>query len=269
LHGDEISNSNIFYVMKSKMHKNAAWFEVMLVLLACVAGSVDVMSYYRLGHVFTANMTGNTILLGLAIGQGKLAASLHSLAALGGFFAGSLIGAFIVENTRRTWSYYVTLSTIIEAIIIFLLVLIWFEEPEVLSNLVLYASILLAAVAMGIQSATIRHLNIPGVVTTFLTGTITSIGMSTVSGIKKGFRKKIKEKCAEVPMPRTLSQKIELQIIVFLAYGTTAVVTGWMEYHGSHLLPLLPLTLIIIVLVIVISRPVHPHVLSNSTTIND
>jgi uncharacterized membrane protein YoaK (UPF0700 family) len=260
--------------MNVKVHKNASWFEVMLVLLACVAGSVDVMSYFRLGHVFTANMTGNTILLGLSIGQGKMAASLHSLAALGGFFAGSLIGAFIVENTTRSWSYYVTLSTIIETIIILLLVLIWFEEPEVLSNLVLYASILLAAVAMGIQSATIRHLNIPGVVTTFLTGTITSIGMSTISGIKKGYRKKINEKYTELPMPRTLSQRIELQIIVFLAYGATAVVTGWMEYHGSRLLPLLPLTLIIIVLVIVMSRPVHPHILSNlfgknSTTIND
>ena len=245
------------------MHKKTAWFEIMLVLLACVAGSVDVMSYYRLGHVFTANMTGNTILLGLAIGQGKLAASLHSLAALGGFFAGSLIGAFIVENTKRSWSYYVTLSTIIETVIIFLLVLIWFEEPQVLSDQVLYASILLAAVAMGIQSATIRHLNIPGVVTTFLTGTITSIGMSTVNGIKKGFRKKITGKYPELPMPRTLYQRIELQVIVFVAYGATAVLTGWLEYRGSLVLPLLPLSLIIIVLLIVISRPKHPHLLNN------
>ena len=58
----------------------------MLVLLACVAGSVDVMSYYRLGNVFTANMTGNTVLLGLSIGQGNVASSLHRLAALAGFF---------------------------------------------------------------------------------------------------------------------------------------------------------------------------------------
>ena len=113
--------------MKSGVHKSAIWFEIMLILLACVAGSVDVMSYYRLGHVFTANMTGNTVLLGLAIGQGKVASSLHSLVALGGFFAGSLFGAFIIENTKKTWSYYVTLSTAIETVIIFVLVLIWFE----------------------------------------------------------------------------------------------------------------------------------------------
>lgn len=68
----------------------------MLVLLSCVAGSVDVMSYYSLGNVFTANMTGNTILLGLATGQGKVTSYLHSLAALGGFFAGALTGASII-----------------------------------------------------------------------------------------------------------------------------------------------------------------------------
>ncbi len=249
--------------MKKNGNNSALWFDIMLVLLACVAGSVDVMSYFRLGHVFTANMTGNTILLGLAIGQGKVASSLHSLAALGGFFAGALTGASIIENTKKSWSHYVTLSVTIETIIIFILVLIWFEEPEVLSNFVLYISILLAAVAMGIQSVTIWHLNIPGVVTTFLTGTITSIGMSTINGIKKGFREKTKKDISELPVPRNLYQRFELQLIVFFAYGATAVITGWLEYHGSHLLPLLPLSLIIIVLIIVMSRPEHPHLLNN------
>ena len=249
--------------MKSKLHKSAVWFDIMLVLLACIAGSVDVMSYYRLGHVFTANMTGNTILLGLSIGQGNLASSLHSLAALAGFFTGALIGAFIIENTEKAWSYYVTLSITVETIIIFILTFIWIQKTQVLNNDVLYFSIALSAIAMGIQSAAIRHLNIPGVVTTFLTGTITTIGMSVVKGIKRGFKKKTKEGITPLPIPKTLEQRIKLQVIVFLSYGFTAILTGWLEYHGSHFLPLLPLTLIIIVLIIVISRPEHPHILNN------
>jgi len=249
--------------MKKSRLKSALSFDIMLVLLSCVAGSVDVMSYYRLGNVFTSNMTGNTILLGLAIGQGKLASSLHSLVALLGFFSGALIGASIVENTQKGWSYYLTLSVTIETIIIFMLVLIWFEEPQVLTNLVLYTSILLAAIAMGIQSATIRHLKIPGVVTTFITGTITSIGMSVINGVRRGFGKEMKGDSPVLPMYRTLEKRIELQVIVFFAYAFTAVLTGWLEYHGSLLLPLLPLILIIIVLIIVISRPAHPHILSN------
>lgn len=249
--------------MKKNLHKSAIWFEIMLILLACVAGSLDVISYYKLDHVFTANMTGNTILLGLSIGQGKVASSLHSLAALAGFFTGAVIGAFIIENTKKGWSHYVTLSIAIETIIIFSLVVIWFYEGDKLSNFALYISIVLSAIAMGIQSAAIRHLNIPGVVTTFITGTITSIGVGAVSGLRNGFRKKIKEKFSELPLPKNLEQKIELQVIVFVAYGITAVITGWMEYLGFLLLPLLPLTLIIIVLIIVIYRPAHPRILKN------
>jgi len=253
--------------MKKNIHKSSAWFEIMLVLLACVAGSLDVISYYKLGHVFTANMTGNAILLGLSIGQGKVASSLHSLVALAGFFTGAVIGASIIENTKRGWSHYITLNIAIETIIIFLLVGIWFYEGDKLSNFVLYISIVLSAIAMGIQSATIWHLNIPGVVTTFLTGTITSIGMSTVTGFRKGFQKKIKGDFTELPLPKNLEQRIGLQIIVFVSYGITAIITGWMEYHNFHLLPLLPSILITIVLVIVVYQPEHPHILKNLSQI--
>jgi len=249
--------------MKNNNRKDSVWFEIMLVLLACVAGSVDVMSYYRLGNVFTANMTGNTVLLGLSIGQGNVASSLHRLAALAGFFSGALIGAYIVENTKKGWSNYITISLSIETTIIFILVYIWFFEGKVIDDFALYVSIIMAGLAMGIQSATVRHLNIPGIITTFLTGTITSIGMGMVKGIKSGFKKKVKKANPAVPGPKTLEQRIELQAIVFGAYAGTAVFTGWMEFHRPRFLPVLPLMLVISVLLIVIKQPGHPHLQSD------
>jgi uncharacterized membrane protein YoaK (UPF0700 family) len=246
--------------MKSRIpYSSSVWFDTMLILLACVAGSIDVISYYKLGHVFTANMTGNTILLGLSIGQGKVASSLHSLAALVGFIAGTFAGALIVENKKKGWSYYITLSIGIESFIIFILALMWFEQTIPLQNALLYISILLSAIAMGIQSATIRHLNIPGVVTTFITGTITSIGMSVVTGLRNGFKKKIKDGSPQFPATKNLEQRIELQVMVFLAYGLTAVATGWIEYHSAAFLPVLPLILILFVLVICIRQPQNSH----------
>jgi uncharacterized membrane protein YoaK (UPF0700 family) len=203
-------------------------------------------------------MTGNTILLGLSIGQGNVASSLQRMAALAGFFSGA-IGAYIIENTKKGWSHYITLSVAIETLIIFVLVVIWIKEEKITNNYVLYVSIILAGISMGIQSATIRHLNIPGVITTFLTGTITSLGMSTIKGIKSGFKKKIKKEPSGLPVPKNLEQRIELQVIVFFAYAGTAVLTGWLEFHHARFLPFLPLLLIICVLVIVISRPEHPH----------
>ncbi|MGN6265600.1 MAG: YoaK family protein [Ginsengibacter sp.] len=250
--------------MKNSNRRTSVWFEIMLVLLACVAGSIDVMSYYRLGNVFTANMTGNTVLLGLSIGQGNVASSLHRLAALAGFFLGALIGAYIVENTKKGWSAYITVGISIETTIIFILVNIWFFEAKVISDFALYVSIILAGLAMGIQSATIRHLNIPGIITTFLTGTITSIGMNMVKGIKSGFKKKVKKANPAVPSPKTLEQRIELQAIVFIAYAGTAVFTGWMEFRWPRFLPVLPLILVISVLLIVIKQPGHPHLQSDN-----
>ena len=113
---------------------------------------------------------------------------------------------------------------------------------------------------MGMQSATIRHLNIPGIVTTFITGTITSIGMSAIKGLRQGFKKGEKFN-PEIPEPKTLEERIELQIMVFCAYIFSAIFTGWIEYHGSKFLPLLPLFFILCVLVIAIKRPKNPHLI--------
>jgi len=39
----------------------------LLLTLSCAAGCVDAISYLRLGNVFTANMTGHAVLLGIAM----------------------------------------------------------------------------------------------------------------------------------------------------------------------------------------------------------
>ncbi len=91
-----------------------------------------------------------------------------------------------------------------------------------------------------------RHLNIPGIVTTFLTGTITSIGMSMVKGVKSGFKKEVKEKISRIANAQNVRTENEIAGRCFLSYAVTAVLTGWMEFHSSHFLPLLPLLLILV-----------------------
>ena len=39
----------------------------LLMVMTAITGFVDAVSYLGLGHVFTANMTGNIVLLGFAI----------------------------------------------------------------------------------------------------------------------------------------------------------------------------------------------------------
>lgn len=236
--------------------KKFAWFDVMLLLLAGLAASIDVMSYFKLGHVFTANMTGNTVLMGLSIGQGNLSASLHSMTALFGFIAGTFIGSIIVENKKRSGAFYIKLSIAIESLIILILTGLWFYKDQPMVNGTLYTCIVLSAIAMGMQSATVRHLKIPGVVTTFITGTITSIAMSIVNGVRQGFRKQ-KKNNIPIPVVKNLEQRTELQVMIFLVYGFTAAFAGWIEYHEAKFLPLLPLLFILCVLCISVTSTRH------------
>ena len=62
----------------------AARRDRMLLALTFAAGCVDALSYLGLSRVFTANMTGNAVLLGLAIGQTEELQVAHSTAAIVG-----------------------------------------------------------------------------------------------------------------------------------------------------------------------------------------
>lgn len=76
--------------------------DAMLASLSLAAGCVDAVCYLGLGQVFVANMTGNTVLLGLAIGQADGRNVLQSGTALVGFVLGVAAGAAIVERGPGT-----------------------------------------------------------------------------------------------------------------------------------------------------------------------
>src|SRR6266478_8354365 len=148
----------------------------MLLVLTWAAGSVDAISYLGLGHVFTAMMTGNTVLLGLAIGQGELLAALRSIVALMGFSIGVFIGAIIVEcdSEPAEWPAVVTGALALETVILGIFAAIFWLIGSTRPG-VIYLLIILLALAMGIQSAAVRRLGVPGIATTYITGTLTSL----------------------------------------------------------------------------------------------
>lgn len=162
----------------------------------------------------------------------------------------------MVEKKAKSWITYIIRSMAVEGFIIIVFALLWYRHNQTQNNISLYISIILSAIATGLQSAAIRHLHIPGVVTTFITGTITSISMSAVKGLREGFKKGEKESIEDVPVAKNLNQRIQLQIMVFLAYLLTAIFTGWIENHAARFLPVLPLLLIAGVLVILLYRGV-------------
>lgn len=140
----------------------------MLLALAAGAGVVDALSYLGLGKVFTANMTGNTVLLGVAVATGNGADAARAGVALGGFCVGVAAGAALTRP-RRPWPRAALPVLWVEAAALALLLVLWAVAGVASTR---YGLVAAAGVAMGSQSAAVRASDVRGVNTTFMTSTL-------------------------------------------------------------------------------------------------
>jgi uncharacterized membrane protein YoaK (UPF0700 family) len=142
-----------------------------LLALALAAGAVDAASYLGLGRVFTANMTGNTVLLGVALARGSGGDAARSAAALGGFCLGVVIGVSIIRGRKGTWPLSTWEPLVLEAAALAGLLVAW---AAVGVGPARYALIAVSGLAMGAQTAAARAAPTGGVNTTYVTGTLTN-----------------------------------------------------------------------------------------------
>lgn len=192
--------------------------DLSLTLLAVAAGCLDAVSFLGLGQVLTAAMTGNTVLLGLTLGQAELQAALRSIVALLGFFAGALLGASIVERSPGPiWSPAVAAALAIELSLLVALAIAWqFGEgqPWIDHRFALIAA---AGLAMGLQSAVAQRAGIAGIATTYVTGTLTTLAARLIGSRRNRARR---DPRVEETTPAWLPA------VVWLAYGFGAVLAG-------------------------------------------
>ena len=97
---------------------------------------------------------------------------------------------------------------------------------------------------MGIQSATVRKLNLPGVVTTYITGTITSL----TSGFARGIRKRDGRRAMHEAdrKKRDWESRLEIQAGVFIVYGLAACVMATLQAYWPGGKPLSPLVAVVL-----------------------
>ena len=72
----------------------------MLVALTIVTGLVDAVSFLSLGRVFTANMTGNIVLLAFATAHVSGLSIARSLTALLAFLVGAILGGRVMARAN-------------------------------------------------------------------------------------------------------------------------------------------------------------------------
>jgi uncharacterized membrane protein YoaK (UPF0700 family) len=151
-----------------------------LLVLTFTTGLVDAVSYLGIGHVFTANMTGNVVFLGFGIaGSGGLpvVAPIVSLVAfMAGAGAGGMLTARLALRHPRDLAFALAIevSLIAAAGVIAAAITI---RPNAVSG---DSVIALLAIAMGLRNATVRRIAVPDLTTTVLTMTLTGLAADSV-----------------------------------------------------------------------------------------
>jgi uncharacterized membrane protein YoaK (UPF0700 family) len=145
-----------------------------LLVLTFTTGVIDAASYLGLGHVFTANMTGNIVLLGFGIAGGSglpVISPMVSLAAflIGAALGGRMAGALPEPIVHLSRSMLIEIGVVLLAALLALLLDI--TPGRFSADLVIG----LLAFGMGVRNATVRRAKVADLTTTVLTMTLTGL----------------------------------------------------------------------------------------------
>jgi uncharacterized membrane protein YoaK (UPF0700 family) len=166
-----------------RVHSDRNIRDWLLFALTVSSGAVDSISFVALGKVFTAFMTGNIAFLGLGIALVPNAPSVVTvLVPMAGFGLGIYFATIVVtprkmarshdeEATHITWPRRTTLALAASLLPHLGFVVLWIATGRNANHENALGLLGLWAIAMGMQSAAVRRLNVGGVFTTAATAT--------------------------------------------------------------------------------------------------
>jgi uncharacterized membrane protein YoaK (UPF0700 family) len=158
----------------------------LMLVLTFTTGINDAVGYLGLDKVFTGNMTGNVVVLGMALAGGSGLPVLGPALALIGFMAGAAIAGRVLRNGSRTWHGRTTVVFGSVAVIMLLTGAVLMTQGQHPSHGVAIGATTVAAVAMGLQAATARIIAVKEVTTVVVTSTITGLAADSVFGSGQG-----------------------------------------------------------------------------------
>ncbi|MEO8364948.1 MAG: YoaK family protein [Pseudoxanthomonas sp.] len=145
------------------------WVWIGAVVLAAVAGMVNVIGFLGFEHQAVSHLTGTTSLLGAALADGDRRAILHLWGLLIAFCLGAMISGMIIQDSTLKLGRRYGLVLVLEALLLLA------ATPLFKQQLIWGA--LLAAMACGLQNAMVTTYSGAVVRTTHLSGMFTDLGI--------------------------------------------------------------------------------------------
>jgi uncharacterized membrane protein YoaK (UPF0700 family) len=182
--------------------------------LTMVAGMADAVGYITMGGVFAANMTGNTVLAGIAVGTRNYTDAWHHFLPLVAFFLGGMLSRCL-QRLARTPTAPLIVEALLLATIGFLKI-----DPE--------AAVLVVAVAMGLQASASAPFCTGAVSTVVVTSTLTRAADAVLDRLWLGAKSD----------PPVVAADLRLLSLVWAGYLLGAIA-------GALVIPVLPYPLLL------------------------
>ena len=146
-------------------------------LLALNSGATDALGFLGLGGAFTSVMTGNMVLTGVGAATADVQLTVLAVGAIVSFCVGCALGAKIAGPPRsgdHVWPPGVTIALTVQLAITAAFAAGWWITAAAPDESAALAFLGLNALGLGIQSSAVQRFGVPGLSTTYLTGTLTT-----------------------------------------------------------------------------------------------
>jgi uncharacterized membrane protein YoaK (UPF0700 family) len=237
---------------------------LLAVVLAAVAGFVDVVGYLALFGIFTAHMSGNSAAFGAAVGRGPAAEiALRGLPILF-FVVGVAVAGGVIELLARAKVRSPT-AVALSAEVLCLVGLMAYKSlgahQELRRNTVtFFVLVALAVGAMAIQTAALRRVGGRTVRTTYVTGMLTRLAEGIVNyaflrlDVRQG---RIGGADGRLRL-RSARTRILLLAGIWGCYAAGGVLGAVLDGRWRLRCLAVPVAVLVVVIVVDVTRPIHP-----------
>lgn len=157
----------------------------LMLTLTFSTGVIDAVGFLGLDRVFTGNMTGNVVILGMALTGTTSLPVLGPAMALIMFFLGAVLCGRLLRGRQEGWVGSTSVALLLVTLVLFatsiVLVLVETDAFPFMTE----GTAALLGLVMGIQAAAARHVKVPDVTTVVVTSTITGLAADCRWGAAK------------------------------------------------------------------------------------
>jgi len=152
----------------------------LMMVLTFVTGLVDAVGYLGLDRIFTGNMTGNIVILGMGLAGADALPVVGPLVALGAYVVGAAVAGRFLRRHRSAWEPIVTAIFAVSAGLLTAVATVLVTCQLAGTSAAGIAIAATIAAVMGAQAASARALAVADMTTVVVTSTITAYASETL-----------------------------------------------------------------------------------------